>query len=58
VSRVQAQALRVRFPAWIASVRSRYLPISFAVAQQLLPSAQDRVRKLPKEICAVCRINP
>ena len=36
----KALAVRVRFPAWSASVRSRHLPIIFSEAQVRLPSGK------------------
>jgi hypothetical protein len=44
--------------SFMINFEARHLPIKFTDARPLLPSAQDPVRKLPKEICAVSRINP
>ena len=42
----KALAVRVRFPAWSASVRSHHLSIVICRAQHLLRSAQNRIREV------------
>jgi len=56
--RPDASLGRVRIPLWRSPSCGTTCPSTLPLRTHDVLPAQDRVRKLRNEICAVCRINP